>query len=102
MPRHPMVTRTIHSTKVTCMWVNINTQETGTDTYILSGTITTEKKALEKAQEEYNTDEIKLVHIEKLELIAGLYGMDEAQFLKEATLLPPRQPKESYESLPFN
>ena len=93
MPRVPQVTRTIQTTKVTALCVDVVEQKTFESEYILSGTYKDDKhlfKALEKVA---NDDTHKVAHILHTEVIETLYGMTEQDFIKYAKPMPPRGAK---------
>lgn len=87
MARKPMVTRTITTTKVSVMCLDITQGETFTETMILPRTYADEKKLLKVVQETFNTDDKKAVHIVAKEEIETLYGMSEQDFINNATIL---------------
>jgi hypothetical protein len=87
-----MVTRTIETTKVHALVVNVTEQKTLEADYILAGTYK-DAKALAKALDKLSTDDLKIVHPISVEVIETLYGMSEADFIANATKLPPRGQK---------
>lgn len=88
--RKPMVTRTIISTKATVLCLNVETAEPCNKEFVLPRTYKDEKKIL-KAIEAMNDDEnLKAVHVVKVETLEELYGMTEEEFIKNAEILPPR------------
>lgn len=90
MARVPRVTRTIQTTKVNALCVDVEEQKTFEGEYILSGTYKDEKH-LFKALEKVANDEIhRVAHILHSEVIETLYGMSEQDFIKYAKPLPPR------------
>lgn len=93
MARKPMITRTIVTTKVTLMCLNITSGEAFNDVVTLPRTFTDEKKLLKKVQEIYDNEEVKAVHIVDKEEIETLYGMDEQDFIKHAVMLDPETRK---------
>ena len=89
MKKEKMITRTITTTRFTCLAVNVNTCEVTTAEINLTGEYKTDKEkndALAKA----STDAIKYVTIRNIEVIEELYGMPESVFLEHAEKLPPR------------
>lgn len=84
-----MVTRTITTTEVQALCVNIET----TDVFIQSFTFTTlikdEKTMIKNAQSQCK-DNIKVVTIKDVKENEILYGMSEMDFIKLAKVLPPR------------
>lgn len=95
MARERMVTRTIVTTDVSVLCVNIESSEVKTITFVLSATeVKDEKKMLSSAQ--YLLDEIegnktwKAVAVKDCKEQETLYGMTEQDFIKYAKVLPPR------------
>lgn len=93
MARKPMVTRTIVTTKVTLMCLNIQTGEPFNEVLTLPRTYSDDKKLLKVVQETFDTDEKKAVHIIAKEEIETLYGMTEQDFIQNATVLDPETRK---------
>ena len=93
MARIAMVTRTIQTTKVNALCVNLDEKNTFDKEFILSGTYK-DDKALMKALEKVGNDEhTKVVDIHSSEVIETLYGMSEQDFISTAKVLPPRGTK---------
>lgn len=84
--RRPMVTRTFTTMEVVATVLNTKDQTVQQKTLTLSR-VYPEKKVLAKAQETYDTDEEKVVHILSTKQVETLYGMDEADFIKSARKL---------------
>lgn len=93
MARKPMITRTILSTKVVTLALNVETSEPSNATYNLSGTYKDERKLLKAVQNAFDTETLKNVHIVSSEQVETLYGMDENDFLKYAVELDPKSRK---------
>lgn len=89
MARKRMVTRTIESTKVTTLALDVTTSEPCNKTYNLSGVYDSEAKLLKAVQKAYDTDILKNVHVVSTEKVETIYGMDENQFLALAVELDP-------------
>ena len=89
MARKRMVTRTIESTKVTTLALDVTTSEPCNRTYNLSGVYDNEAKLLKAVQKAYDTDTLKNVHVVSNEKVETIYGMDENQFLALAVELDP-------------
>lgn len=89
MARERMVTRTIESAKVEVMAVDTVTADVRVLELICEPQKDNEKylKMLRKIHE---TDTMKLVAVNKVELETQLYGMSEVEFLEHARKLPPR------------
>lgn len=94
MARKPMVTRTIVTTKVNVLCLDINSAEPFNKVVTLPRTYKDEKKLLKKVEEDVNTDEVKAVHIVDKEELETLYGMTEQDFITNATILDPTTRKE--------
>ena len=101
MARKPMVTRTITTTKVNVLCLDIITVEPYNKLVTLPRTYKDERTLLKKVQEAIETDGLKVVHIVDKEEIETLYGMSEQEFIEKAVVLNPetRLPK-SKESEP--
>lgn len=91
MSRISMVTRTIETTKVLALCVNVATQTTCENEYILSGTFKDNSAVLKALVKVANTDDTKVVHIISTETVETLYGMSEQDFIASAKILPPRK-----------
>ena len=89
MARKPMVTRTITTTKVNVLCLDVVSAEPFNKEVILPRTYKDEKKLLKKVEEVVNTDEIKAVHIVEKSEVETLYGMTEQDFIDSATILDP-------------
>lgn len=95
MARQPMVTRTITTTKLTVMCLDISTQETVTKEVTVPRVFKDETKLLNKIKPMVETDTLKAVHIVSAEVVETLYGMTEQEFIAHSEVLPPRPaPKE--------
>lgn len=89
MARKRMVTRTVEQTTAQVMTLNITTAEVQILTYDIGGKYTDEE-LLKKLQDIFQTDTLKLVHIESQSCKEVLLGMDEEDFIRLAKVLPPR------------
>ena len=94
MARKPMVTRTIITTKVNVLCLDIQSAEPFNKVVTLPRTYKDDKKLLKKVEEVVNTGEVKAVHIVDKEEIETLYGMTEQDFIDNATILDPATRKE--------
>lgn len=94
MARKPMVTRTIVTTKVNVLCLDIKSSEPFNKVVTLPRTYKDEKKLLKKVEEVVNTDDVKAVHIVDKEEVETLYGMTEQDFITNATVLDPTTRKE--------
>ena len=90
MARVPQVTRTITTTKVTAMVVNVAQGETETRSYVLPRTYKDDKAVLKQLQKTYDNDDVKVVHVLDTKEENTLYGMTEQEFIEHAKVLPPR------------
>lgn len=102
MARKPMVTRTIETTKVTVLCLNIETAEPFNKTVTVARTHKDENKLLKLVKEIAETSTEKVVHIVDKEVISTLYGMTEDKFIANAEILPPRDAKEEAEESEVN
>lgn len=93
MARERMVTRTVMVTEVEVMCLNVSNAQVSINTYELSGAFTDEKTMLKVLKKEYETDTLKCVAIQEIKEKELLYGMKEIDFIKMATILPPRGTK---------
>ena len=93
MARIPMVTRTITTTKVTVMCLNVVQGEPCTETVTVPRTYKDDNALLKVVKSIIETDELKAVHIVAKEEIETLYGMSENDFIEHATVLPKRGEK---------
>ena len=90
MARERMVTRTIVSTEVNALCLNIETTEPFNTSIILSGTFK-DNKAVEKAAKKViDTDTEKCVKVVDYKEKETLYGMTEQKFIEQADVLPQR------------
>lgn len=87
MPRVPQVTRTIQTTKVTVLCLDIETGETFNDYLVLPRTYKDEKAMLKQVEEVVNTDTVRAVHIVDSEVQKIRYGMSDQEFIKHAKVL---------------
>ena len=90
MARERMVTRTVTQTTVKVMCLNVTTAEVSINTYTIGGEYT-EYDLLKKCKKLFETDDFKLVHIESVSVEEILLGMTEEDFIRYATVLPPRK-----------
>lgn len=95
MARKPMVTRTIVTTKVIVLCLDVNSAEPFNETVTLPRTYKDDKKLLKSVEEVINTDYVKAVHIVDKKEIETLYGMTEQDFINNAKILDPATRKEA-------
>lgn len=81
-----MITRTIKSADVDVMTIDTATAEVCVNTYTTEPQGSDEKylKVLRKV---YETENFKLVKIEKIEIYEDLYGMSEREFKEHAKIM---------------
>lgn len=89
MARKRMVTRTIEQTTSQVMTLDVTTAEVQVKSYPISGRFNDEE-LLKKLKKLFETDTLKLVHIESQTCEEVLLGMDEEDFIRLAQVLPPR------------
>ena len=95
MARERMVTRTISTTTIEVLFINIETSEVGTKHFVLGqNMVKDEKTMLNNAQAMLDTETgnalWKCVAVKNVKEEEPLYGMTEQDFLKYAKVLPPR------------
>ena len=90
MARIPMVTRTITTTKVKALCVDIEKQTPYEDEFVLTGTFKDEPHMMKELEKTVNDETHKVVHVMSHEIVKTLYGMTEKQFIECAKVLPPR------------
>ena len=90
MARKPMITRTITTTRVQALALNLDTHENETITLILPRTYK-DDKVLEKALKEAKVPTgLKPILVLSSEVVETLYGMTEEDFIAAAEVLPAR------------
>lgn len=101
MARKVMVTRTIKSTLVNVLCLDISTAEPCNKDFTLPGTMVDsegklkEKAALKIIAEMCSNSTVKPVAVVHYEVVEKkLYGMDEATFIANSVVLPPRTANE--------
>lgn len=90
MGRIRMVTRTIKGTRATVMCLDTENANAFNCIFEIGGAYPDNEKLLKALQKEHGNSPIALVHIVCTEEIEQLYGMSEADFIKYAEQLPPR------------
>ena len=86
-----MVTRTVKTTIIVGMTVDVTEGKVYSVEYTLSGTFSDEAEALKAFQKAYDTETLKIVAIQSICENETLYGMTEAYFIEHAVILPPRK-----------
>ena len=90
-----MITRTIESYEVTCLYANVKTMTMGECVLSLPGS-TPECKLDKEARKAfyastvYGMDGFAYVSMKEYHKVSELYGMSEADFIRYSKLLPPR------------
>lgn len=90
MARVPMVTRTIVTTKVNVMCLDVQMGEPCNKVITVPRTYKDDEALMKKVRPLLETETLKAVHIVDKEEIETLYGMTEQDFIEHAKLLPPR------------
>lgn len=93
MARIPMVTRTIPTTVVSVFCVNTEDRTTFEQSITLPRTYKDDTKLMKAVEKVLEGEPIKAVSIIASEVHETLYGMTEADFIKSAKVLPPREVK---------
>ena len=89
MARKRMITRTITQTTAQVMTLNVSTAEVQIHQYDIGGPYN-DDELLSKLKKIFETDTLKLVHIESQVCKELLLGMCEEDFIRLAEVLPPR------------
>lgn len=87
MARKPMVTRTIVTTKVNVLCMDLEFTEPCNKEVTLPRTYKTQDKLFKAVSELINSDKIKAVQIVDSEEVETLYGMSEQDFIDNAVKL---------------
>lgn len=90
MARVPMVTRTIPTTVVNVFCVNTEDSSTFEQSITLPRTYKDEVKMMKAVEKVLDGEPIKAVSIIGYEVKETLYGMTESDFIRAATVMPPR------------
>ncbi len=93
MARVPQVTRTIPTTIVKLFCVNTEDRSTFEQNITLPRTYKDEQKMMKAVEKVLDGEPIKAVSILGYEIKETLYGMSEADFIRQASILPPREKK---------
>lgn len=94
MARKPMVTRTILTTEVNVLCLDVTTAEPFNKAITLPRTYKDEKKLMKVVEEAVNTETVKAVHVVSKHEVETLYGMSEAEFIAHAVVLDPETRKQ--------
>lgn len=93
MARLPQITRTISTTIVKIFCVNLDDKSTFEQSITLPRTYKDDRSMMEAVEQVLEGEPIKAVSIVGSEVKETLYGMSEADFIRYATVLPPRGTK---------
>lgn len=88
-----MVTRTIPTTAVKFVCVNVEDRSVFEQTITLPRTYKDENKLMKQLEDVLKNEPIKPINIIKTEVHETLYGMSEQDFIKNATVLDPKTRK---------
>ena len=95
MAKTPMITRTIQTTEVNVLCMDVQQGEPCNKVVTLPRTYKDNTAMLKAAAAIIDTDEIKAVHIVRSEVKETLYGMPETDFIAKSIILPARTPKDA-------
>ena len=90
-----MITRTIESYEVTCLYANVKAMTIGECCLSISGS-TPESKLDKESRKAFNdspvygTGEFAYISMKEYRKVSELYGMSETDFIRHSKLLPPR------------
>ena len=87
MARKPMVTRTITTTQVNVLCLDIVAGEPFNQQVTLPRTYKEDKKLMKAIEAVVNTESVKAVHVVAKEEVETLYGMSEQDFINNAVVL---------------
>lgn len=93
MARIPQITRTIQTTKVNVLCLNIKEGKPFNKEIVLPRVYKDDAHILKLVRKLVDDDETKAVHIVSSEVNETLYGMSEQKFIELAEILPPRNSK---------
>lgn len=86
-----LITRTIKSTKVNALCLDIVSAEPFNQSFILAGTYKDTSKIKKALEKQFNNEEHVIAHIVSVEELNTLYGMSEQKFIENAEILPARK-----------
>ena len=93
MARVPMVTRTMRTTKVNVLCMDLVNAEPVNKDVTIPRTYKDDKKLFKVVQATLDSDELKAVKIVKAVEVETLYGMTEQEFIENAKVLDPETRK---------
>ena len=90
-----MITRTIESYEVTCLYANVKAMTMGECILSIPGStpeckLDKEARKVFDASPVYGTGKFAYVSMKEYRKVSELYGMSEADFIRYSKLLPPR------------
>ena len=88
--KEKMVTRTFDMTTVDVMCLTISTREVSMHGYDLAGHLTSKDEILKELKKEVETEDFIPTAVTAISYHELLLGMSEHDFIKYATVLPPR------------
>ena len=88
MARARMITRTVRSTQVKFLSVNLDTRLTDETDCNLAGVYKSDEEVLKTLKKLYDGENIKPVQVLSTQEVEQLYGMKETEFLKYAEIIP--------------
>ena len=91
MARVPQITRTIQTTKVNVLCLNINEEQPFNKEVTLPRVYKDDAHILKQVKKLIDDDNTKAVHIVNAQVQETLYGMSEQKFIELAEILPPRK-----------
>lgn len=91
MARTPQVTRTIQTTHVNVLCMDIENREPCNKDVILPRTYKDDEAILKAVKKAIETDTLKPVQVVSSMVQETLYGMTEQDFIAHASILPPRK-----------
>lgn len=90
MARQPQVTRTIVTSNITVLCLNLETKEPFEQTIVMPRAQKDDKKLMKKISAMIDNDKVKAVHVINITTSETLYGMSEEKFIANADILPTR------------
>lgn len=94
MAKEAKITRTMKTTEVTAVAVNLTTRECFTTVHTLPRTYKDNKEILKVVKANFDTDEINHIDIESVKVIEKRYGLAESKFLEVAEEIPVKSTEE--------
>ena len=90
LARQPQVTRTIVTSNITVLCLNLETKEPFEQTIVMPRAQKDDKKLMKKISAMIDNDKVKAVHVINITTSETLYGMSEEKFIANADILPTR------------